>query len=109
MPGPFSLHVERRGSKANVIVRGELDVANTPQLCEAIETALADGALEVLIDCRAMTFLDSSGVGALLDLRKQLASRGGVLILFAPTEAVAQTLEVTGLDAEFHVVPLPDE
>jgi anti-anti-sigma factor len=108
MPGPFSLHVERRGSKANVVVRGELDVATTPELCAAIEAALADGALEVLIDCRAMTFIDSSGVGALLVLRKQLAARDGVLILFGPSEPVAQTLQTTGLDQEFHVVPVPE-
>jgi anti-anti-sigma factor len=80
---------------------------HAPELCGAVEEAIANGAREVLVDCRRMEFLDSSGVGALLDLRKQLADLGGILILFAPTNTVAQTLEVTGLNREFHIVEDP--
>ncbi len=109
MPGPFSLDAQQEGRFLRVIVRGELDVANTPALCAEVEQALENGALEVLIDCRAMEFVDSAGVGALLDLRSQLSEGGGLLILFGPTGRVAQTLEVTGLDKEFHVVAAPED
>jgi anti-sigma B factor antagonist len=109
MPGPFSLDAQQEGRFLRVIVRGELDVANTPALCAEVEQALENGALEVLIDCRGMEFLDSAGVGALLDLRTQLAGRGGVLILFGPTGRVARTLDVTGLVKEFHVVEAPED
>lgn len=107
MSAPFSLDVRQEGRILNVAVRGELDAANTPKLCRAVERAIEAGALEVLVDCRWMEFLDSSGVGALLDLRSQLAKLGGVLVLFGPTGTVAQTLEVTGLDREFHIVEDP--
>lgn len=107
MPGPFSLDLHRRGRNATVVVRGELDRLTTPQLCEAVEEAIDAGALDVLVDCRAMGFLDSAGVGALLDLKKQLAERGGVLILFGPAGPVEQTLAVTGLDSVFHIVEAP--
>ena len=92
-----------------VAVRGELDVANTPELCGVVEKAISSGAREVVVDCRLMEFLDSSGVGALLDLRSQLARLGGVLILFGPTGTVAQTLEVTGLNREFQIVEEPGQ
>ena len=109
MSGAFSLDAQQEGRFLRVLIRGELDVATTPALCAEVEKALANGALEVLIDCRGMEFLDSNGVGALLDLRAQLAGRGGLLVLFGPTGRVAQTLEVTGLDREFHVVAAPDQ
>ncbi|MEY2475386.1 MAG: anti-sigma factor antagonist [Actinomycetota bacterium] len=108
MPGAFSLDAQQQGRFLRVIIHGELDVATTPALCEEVERALAKGALEVLIDCRGMEFIDSNGVGALLDLRTQLSDLGGLLILFGPTGRVAQTLEVTGLDREFHVVAAPE-
>ena len=107
MSAPFSLDARQEGRIFNVVVRGELDVANTPELCAVVERAIANGALEVLVDCRYMAFLDSSGVGALLDLRTQLARLGGMLVLFGPTGTVAQTLAVTGLDKEFHIVEDP--
>ena len=107
MPGPFSLDLHRRGRNVTVVVRGELDALNTPQLCTAVEEAIDAGALDVLVDCRSMGFLDSAGVGALLDLKKQLSERGGVLILFGPVGPVEQTLAVTGLDAVFHIVEAP--
>jgi anti-sigma B factor antagonist len=109
MPVPFSLDARQKGRILDVAIHGELDVATTPRLCEEVERALANGVTEVVIDCRHLAFLDSNGVGALLDLRKQLAARGGVLILFGPTGPVAQTLEVTGLDREFHVVAAPEQ
>jgi anti-anti-sigma factor len=108
MSRAFSLDVRQDGPVLTVAVHGELDVMHTPELCGAVERAIAAGAREVVVDCRGMEFLDSSGVGALLDLRTQLATLGGVLILFAPTGTVAQTLEVTGLDHEFHVVEEPE-
>ena len=107
MPVPFSLDVRHEGSILNVVVRGELDVMHAPELCGAVEEAIARGAREVLVDCRQMEFLDSNGVGALLDLRSQLKALGGVLILFGPRGRVAQTLDVTGLAREFHIVEEP--
>ena len=109
MPVAFSLDARLKGQILDVAIHGELDVATTPQLCDEVERALASGVTEVVIDCRDLQFLDSNGVGALLDLRGKLADLGGVLILFGPMGRVAQTLEVTGLDREFHVVAAPDE
>jgi anti-sigma B factor antagonist len=109
MPRPFSLDVRQEGSVLTVTVRGELDVAHTPELCGVVEKAISAGAREVVIDCRGMEFLDSSGVGALLDLRTQLAGLGGVLILFGPMGTVAQTLAITGLDREFQIVEEPGQ
>ena len=109
MPVAFSLDARQKGKILDVAIHGELDVATTPQLCDEVERALANGVTEVLIDCRDLQFLDSTGVGALLDLLGQLRERGGVLILFGPMGPVAQTLEVTGLEREFHVVAAPEQ
>jgi anti-anti-sigma factor len=59
---------------------------------------------DVFVDCRALEFVDSKGVGELLAWKKALEARGGVLVLFGPSGPVRTTLEVTGLDTVFDVV-----
>jgi anti-sigma B factor antagonist len=104
MPRPFSMQVKAGATKLDVAISGELDVLSAPKLCATIELAITEGATDVVLDCRAVTFVDSSGIGALLDVQKQLAAAGGVLILFGPTEGLARNLALTGLNEVFHII-----
>jgi anti-anti-sigma factor len=88
----------------NVVLRGELDGASAPRFCEEIEAAIADGVVDVFIDCRQLDFVDSRGIGALLDVRRQLEGAGGVVVLFGPQDAFRRTLSVTGIDRTLLVV-----
>ena len=109
MPRPFSLAVRKTDRSLTLTIHGELDALTAPRLCDVVDEAIASGVVDVVVDCRRMEFMDSAGVGALLDLNKQLANRGGALILFGVMGSVLQTLATTGLDRVFHVIEAPTD
>jgi anti-anti-sigma factor len=88
----------------NIVLRGELDGVSAGRFGAEIEAAIAQGVIDVFIDCRELVFVDSRGIGALLDIRKSLEALGGVMVLFSPMNSFRQTLAVTGLDRTLLVV-----
>ena len=87
------LLVSRNGAGAVLTAIGELDLATT----EAMRDALNRLAGNVLVDLSRVTFLDSSTIGVLVGSRNRLVSNGGDLRLRRPQEAVRQSLELVGL------------
>jgi anti-sigma B factor antagonist len=82
-------------------VFGEVDLATADQLYEAGMKALADGA-PVRIDLAGVTFMDSTGLAALVRIRNQ-AEDPGHLIVQNPRPNVARVFAVTALDKVFQI------
>jgi stage II sporulation protein AA (anti-sigma F factor antagonist) len=85
-------------------VRGELDPATAPEL----ERKLVDVIVEqrpdqVVVDLADLTFMDSSGIKALVRLRAMLVGSGSHLVLQRPRDAVCRVLELAGLRGFFDV------
>jgi anti-sigma B factor antagonist len=93
------LEVQRRGAAATVSVRGELDASTAPDLADLCHSVHADGTRELVIDLTDTSFLDSSGLRALIDAHRLFA--GGSLQLSHASEPVRRLLEITGLDDYF--------
>jgi anti-sigma B factor antagonist len=81
-----------------IVVAGDLDVGSRDQLREAAGELLAQGCTHLVIDGSSLDFVDSSGLAAVLDLRRKAVDRGGRLTLRQPSRAVQRTLESTGLE-----------
>lgn len=82
----------------------ELTAATAPAFRASAQAALLPGHLRVELDLAATRFIDSSGLGALLALHKQVMSRGGSVRLLYPQPAVQQILELTRMHRVFEVV-----
>ena len=92
------LELESRASDdgALVVVRGEVDMATAPQLRDTLLALVDGGASRIALDCRGLDFLDSSGIGVLIAVRKRLGDDGS-LTLEAPPPHVRKVLELTGV------------
>ena len=64
-PDPLAIDTDREGSRAVVIVRGELDLLSSPTLTDHLE-GLDASVTTVELDLSELTFVDSSGLNALL-------------------------------------------
>jgi anti-anti-sigma factor len=78
-------------------VVGEVDTLSAPILLRAEETAWTDGPRRVVIDLRAVTFLDANALRALLHARQTADARAATLVLVTPPGHVARLLEWVGL------------
>ncbi|WP_333774980.1 STAS domain-containing protein [Streptomyces sp. IBSBF 3136] len=100
----FSVQIWSAARTGVLTLRGELDYDSAVQLQEAADQVLADARRSVLVvDCSALEFCDSSGIGCLVRVYQRLSARGGVLRLAAVPVSVARVFALTGLDTAIPV------
>ena len=89
----------RPGRRCTVVeVRGELDMATSPQLREGLQRLVDAGDRQLVVDLAGVGFIDSSALGALVVMFKALHDVGGRLCLAAVQPAVRSVLQVTSVD-----------
>src|SRR3954452_21367377 len=92
----INVDTEVTGEQALVRLSGELDLDGAGPVAEQI-VALADGNIRtVVIDASDVSFLDSSGLRALLTAREQLEKLDVVLRVDSPSAVVERVLDMTG-------------
>jgi anti-anti-sigma factor len=90
------VEIQSNEGAATLAVSGELDVATCAELREAGEKAAQENT-SLRLDLRDVTFIDSSGIGALIAIRNA-ADAAGVPVVFAnPSPKVLSVLEITRL------------
>lgn len=99
----FDLARMEYGGHPVVFVYGEIDVLTAPRLHETLQEVIAESPRSLLVDLANVTFIDSTGLGALVVAHRHLEERGGRLRLVSVPPPVAQVLEVTGLLDRFEV------
>ena len=77
---------------------GEVDLSNSVRIGEQIRERVANHSLGVVVDLSGLTFLDSSGLELLFDLRQRLESRRQQLDIRVPADSpVRRPLELVDL------------
>jgi anti-sigma B factor antagonist len=98
----FDLTVERGNTVTTVAASGELDLAAAPELAAAV--ARHHDARLLVLDVTAVTFIDSSGVRALIEADRSRAGAGSRLAVLAGEGPVRRMLELCGLEGRLALV-----
>lgn len=107
----FDAATEFRGTTTIVHVSGEVDIASAPTLAEHVARARSPRPSLLVIDLAAVTMLDSSGLGVLISVLKELESDGSAtgLRLIVEEPHVLKVFSITGLDGVFSIFPSLEE
>lgn len=90
------------GGAARLLVSGEIDMSNAAQVRDAgIASVSADSVHGLDVDLSGVTFLDSTGLGALVAVRTAGSDLSRVVRITEASPRVRQVIEVCGLSAEF--------
>jgi anti-anti-sigma factor len=101
--------IDPRADATHILLAGEFDLAALPAFYRAIHRALKANPVRVVINLDGVTFIDSSGLGALVDGYHTTTALGiGYRIGPAATPAVARVFAVTGLDEALAADPADD-
>lgn len=84
-------------------LNGRLDAVGTEAAIESVHAAIDAGARHVLLDMGSVNFLSSSGLRALLLVRKKLMAQGGELRLCALRPQVREVFAITGFTQVFAI------
>jgi anti-anti-sigma factor len=95
-PPEFRIQIDEGGR--TIAIRGEIDMATADEIVgAAIPIALSPGDLH--LDLSETTFLDASGLRALVWLAHHVKDRGS-LVLMHSAPAVRRLLDLSGIAAE---------
>ena len=95
------------GRVGHATVMGEIDAHTAPRLLDPLEGLVEDGALELVVDLSAVTFMDSSGLGILIRMQRLTPTHN--LKITGASDTTRRVLRATGLDKLFDVEPLDEE
>lgn len=76
---------------------GRLNMVTAARVREAIHEAIVANSSNIAVDLSHVSFIDSSGLGALVWGFKAARESGGTLRLINPAEQVALVLELTNM------------
>jgi anti-sigma B factor antagonist len=92
----FTVDARRDGDRAHVVVSGELDIATVPRLAQAMRENDDVGA--VVLDLRALRFLDTSGLRAVIDEDRRATADGRRLQIVRGPAAVQRVFALAGVE-----------
>lgn len=94
----------RRRTHLLVAPEGELDASTCPTLGEVLRAAARDEEGDVVLDLDGIAFIDSSGLGVLLNAHRRMTRAGRRLHLaVSPDGMVRRLLRQTDLESTFLV------
>jgi anti-sigma B factor antagonist len=91
-----------------VAVSGDVDVYSAPEL-KASLSGVQSGDTPVVVDLSNVAFLDSTGLGALVEARAASSEAGGTLAIVCSHERILKLFTITGLDGVFSIHSSVDE
>ena len=94
--------VDRQDGAVIVRLAGELDLYNTPVVRQVLLDLCEEQPGRLVVDLEQVTFVDSTGLGVLVEARSRLRDRGA-LVLAAPGLEVQRALQISGLDQHIAV------
>jgi anti-anti-sigma factor len=103
-PSSLEIEVLRKDDIAVAMCSGDVDMANAGRLEARLRQALDEGARDVVVNLRDVTFIDSSGLTALLRAAENARWRYGHLFLTRPTAQALRLLELTESAGRLRVI-----
>ncbi|HEX2397692.1 MAG TPA: STAS domain-containing protein [Solirubrobacteraceae bacterium] len=107
------LDVERRSANAGTQVlalSGELDVGTVHRFHAALHEALEGREAAVVVaDLTQLTFMDSSGLAAMLGALREVSRAGGRLLVACANPTVLRVFHIAGTDATFEISPTVEQ
>ncbi len=97
----FDISHAHRGEWTVVAVSGDVDMATGPGLRDDLLGILAAGSKRIVLDLSGVTFMDSSGLGAVIGTYRRARLLQADMRLAAPSERVVEILRLTNLHRVF--------
>ena len=96
----LSIDVQDSADTRVLVLRGELDLASSPELGARAEELINDGT-PLVLDLRNLMFIDSTGLGAIAGVDRAARKAGTTVSLIPGPPSVQRVFEVSGTTDAF--------
>lgn len=76
----------------------EVDLSNSSEVLAGLLSAINRGGTHLIVDARAVRFMDSSGLNALVRARQRTEAMNGSVHVVAPSHRLRRLMEISRLD-----------
>ena len=94
---PTVISAGRDARKARLVLGGDLDMAARFQAEQAVDDLLSEPVEQLVVDLGEVTFVDSTGMGLVLELDDRARSEGFKLRLLRGPAEVQRVFELAGV------------
>ncbi len=100
----FRYQLSPSATTATLTLVGDIDLADAADLIQSGHEAIENpGISKLVIDASGVTFMDSTALGALIQLQNAADEAAKQLVLAEPSRPVQRVLEITGLTEIFAI------
>lgn len=99
----LGIEISTQQERTVVSVSGEIDLATQGQLRNELNELIVAGKVDLVLDLTGVSFVDSTGLGALIGTRRRVHGFHGSLALVIPDDAVMKVFTITGLEKVFDI------
>jgi anti-anti-sigma factor len=104
---PLEIAVSESGGVRSLRLTGEFDLAGVDQFERLLTADQTTEAATFVLDMRGLTFIDSSGLRALIMADQRVRAEGGRFIVVRGPDRVNAVLEMTGVAQRIELVDDP--
>lgn len=102
-----SKNINEMGKTNMVFIKGEIDIYSIEKFRETIENQIKTQVPEIILDCSELSYMDSTGMGVLIELRNKTKEMGQKIIMMNPRPNIKKLLTLTGVDKIIEVIDKP--
>lgn len=106
---PIVLSNESMKDRTVVQIQGDVDAHTAPELRAHLLELLRSGDRHLVVDLDGVEFMDSSGLGVLVAVRRRLHNNDGLMRVVCSREPILKVLRITALDRAFPIHGSLDE
>jgi anti-sigma B factor antagonist len=104
MQRPCRIITRESGDVTIITVRGRLDTSDGQDPLEtAVNTAIENGKMNILMDLRSVSYISSTGIGSLIKAYRFVLKKKGKVKLLNPSQCVKNILSISKLDGVFEI------
>jgi anti-sigma B factor antagonist len=105
----LQIDVHRNAHSTVLALGGELDIASAPALDEQLEQAIGPDVAFVIVDLRALQFMDSTGLATMIRAWQAAREAGRRFVVVRGSPQVDRLFELTSADEQFVIVDTPED
>jgi len=96
-------HIVKEADRTTIVLAGDVDLHHSPALHAALVGVANDRPRKLILDLRGVSYMDSSGVGTLVEVFRRVSAYKGKMVLFGMNGRVRSVFEITKLDRFFTI------
>lgn len=95
--------IQRADNQLVALFSGRLDTAAAQQTIQDVKPLLEAANTEIILDCKDLEYISSSGLRIFLSIRKEAASKGSKVIVRNISADIRQVFVMTGFISLFEI------